>query len=91
VRVAKHPFAEGAMRYAFYMTERGVNGVAELVAKLPKNLNPKYYNLDTMKKDIEAMIICSHIVDDFNERIIGISDSKLLTEFVNSYIYEFTN
>jgi ribonuclease HII len=61
------------------------------VAKLPKNVNPKQYNLETMKKDIETMIICSHIVNEYNERIIGISDSKLLTEFVHSYIYEFTN
>lgn len=57
------------MRYAFYMKE--LDGQKEeLVAKLPKNVNPKFYNMETMKKDIEAMIICSHIVNDFNERIV---------------------
>jgi len=58
------------MRYAFYMKELEGNK-NELVAKLPKNVNPKTYNIETMVKDIETQIICSHIVNEFNDRIIG--------------------
>lgn len=54
-------------------------------------MNPKHYNLDSMKKDIEAMFICSHIVNDFNERIINYGDSELLVEFVHSFIYELVS
>jgi hypothetical protein len=46
-----------------------------MVAKLPKNVNPKHYNLEVMKNDIEAMFICSHIVNEFNERIINYGDT----------------
>ena len=42
-----------------------------MVAKIPKEVDPKTYNLDHMNKDIEAMFICQHIVNEFNERIIG--------------------
>jgi hypothetical protein len=59
-----------------------------MVAKLPKDVNPKHYNLDVMKNDIEAMFICTHIVNEFNERIISLGDNQLLVEFVHSYIYE---
>ena len=59
-----------------------------MVAKLPKNIDPKHYNLDEMKKDIEAMFICNHIVNDFNEHIINYGDTKLLVEFVHAFIYE---
>ena len=69
MEVAKYPFAEGAMRYAFYMKDLQ-NGL-EMVAKLPKDVNPETYNIEHMKKDLEAMFICSHIVSEFNERIIG--------------------
>ncbi len=62
-----------------------------MVAKLSKNINPKTYNLEHMKLDIEAMFICQHIVNEFNERIIDKQDDKLLTEFVHSFIYEFTD
>jgi len=62
-----------------------------MVAKLPKNINPKTYNLESMKHDIEAMFICQHIVNEFNERIINNQDENLLTEFVHSYIYEYTD
>ena len=41
------------MRYAFYMKELEGNK-NELVAKLPKNINPKSYNVETMAKDIET-------------------------------------
>jgi hypothetical protein len=62
-----------------------------MVAKLPKNVNPASYNLEHMKLDIEALFICQHIVNEFNERIIDKQDDKLLTEFVHSFIYEFTD
>jgi len=75
------------MRYAFYMEDIECDN-QQMVAKLPKNLNPKHYNLDVMKNDIETMFICSHIVNDFNERIINYGDTKLLVEFVHSFIYE---
>jgi len=58
------------------------------VGKVPKDMHPKTYNLDSMKSDIEAMFICSHIVKEFNERLISSIDSKYLVEFVHSFIYE---
>lgn len=54
-------------------------------------MDPKSYNLEVMKNDIEAMFICSHIVNEFNERIIGTGDTRLLIEFVHSFIYEITD
>jgi hypothetical protein len=42
------------MRYAFYMKETTKNSIRLLVAKIPKDVNPESYNLETMKKDIEA-------------------------------------
>ena len=91
VKLAKFPFSEGAMRYTFYMNDLELEDGHEMVAKLPKDINPKSYNLEIMSKDIEAMVLCQHIVNEFNERIIGKQDQKLLTEFVFSYIYEFTD
>jgi hypothetical protein len=61
------------MRYAFYMID--VVSDQKMVAKLPKDVNPKHYNLDVMKNDIEAMFICTHIVNEFNERIISLGDN----------------
>jgi len=75
------------MRYAFYMED--IDARQKLVAKVPKDLNPKNYNLESMKSDIEAMIICQHIVNEFNDLMIEFQDESLLTEFVRSYIYEF--
>lgn len=74
------------MRYAFYMNDMTCK--QELVAKMPKSINPKYYNLEVMKKDIEAMFVCSHIVNDFNDHIINYGDANLIIEFVHSFIYE---
>lgn len=74
------------MRYAFLMKD--ITCDQELVAKLPKSTNPKSYKLEVMKNDIEAMFICSHIVNEFNEHIINFGDTKLLVEFVHSFIYE---
>ena len=50
--MADAPFAEGAMRYAFYLEDLDTN--YKYVAKLPKHIAPKYYNMDVMKNDIEA-------------------------------------
>ena len=58
------------------------------MVKVPKDINPKTYNLEEMKKDIEAMFICSHIVNEFNERLISLVDSRYMVEFVHSFIYE---
>ena len=41
-----------------------------------------------MKKDIEAMFICSNVVSEFNDKIICYEDSSLLVEFVHCFIYE---
>ena len=60
VVIADSPFSEGAMRYAFLMKDCDLN--EEHVVKVPKNINPKSYNLEEMKNDIEAMFICSHMV-----------------------------
>ena len=54
-------------------------------------ISEKSYNLDVMKNDIEAMFICTHIVNEFNDRIILLSDQTLLIEFVHSFIYEITS
>jgi vacuole morphology and inheritance protein 14 len=90
VKIAQHPFSEGAMRYAFYMKD--VELGEELVAKLPKKISAKSYNILEMKKDIESMLICGHIVSEFNERIVSFSNSvTTFVEFVHSYIYELTD
>ena len=86
VKIASQPFAEGAMRYAFYMQDLASKN--EYVAKLPKDLRPKTYNLEEMKNDIEAMFVCSHIVNEFNEKLISSIDSKYLVEFVHAFVYE---
>lgn len=74
------------MRYAFLMKD--VELEEQYVVKLPKDINPKHYNLEEMKHDIEAMFVCSHIVNEFNERLISTIDSRYLVEFVHSFIYE---
>ena len=74
------------MRYAFQMKDCDLKD--KYVVKLPKNVNPKTYNLQEMKNDIEAMFICKHIVNEFNDKLISTIDSRYLVEFVHSYIYE---
>ena len=86
IMVQQHPFSEGAMRYAFMMKDYDQHG--SFVVKVPKNINPKSYQLEEMKNDIEAQLICSHIVNEFNEKLICSIDSKYLIEFVYTYIYE---
>jgi vacuole morphology and inheritance protein 14 len=58
------------------------------VVKVPKDVRAKNYNLEEMKNDIEAMFICTHVVNEFNERLISFVDSKYLVEFVHSFLYE---
>jgi hypothetical protein len=45
-----------------------------------------------MKKDIEAMFICYHIVNSFNDAIISFGSERgrndFLIEFVHAFIYE---
>lgn len=84
--IANDPFAEGAMRYAFMMRDQELQ--EEYVVKVPKDVRAKNYNLEEMKNDIEAMFICTHIVNEFNERLISLVDSKYLVEFVHSFLYE---
>lgn len=86
IQIANLPFSEGAMRYAFLMKDMELN--EQYVVKVPKDMNPATYNLETMKSDIEAMFICSHIVAEFNERLISFVDSRYLVEFVHSFLYE---
>ena len=86
ITIAKSPFSKGAMRYAFLMRDCDLN--ENYVVKIPMDINPKTYNLEEMKNDIEAQFICSHIVNEFNERMISSIDSKYLVEFVHSFLYE---
>ena len=61
------------------------------VAKLPKDLRSTKYNLEDMKGDIETMFLCSHIVNDFNEKLIAVVESNYLMDFVHSFIYEIND
>ena len=57
---------------------------------MPKDQSEATYNLECMKQDIEAMFLCSHIVKEYNERLLsgGSVDSRQLVDFVHSFIYE---
>ena len=80
-------FSEGAMRYAHYM--RDINMQENIVAKIPRTIEEKEYNPESMMKDIESMIISQHIVNDFNDKIISkLGDTETLFSFVSSYVYE---
>ena len=81
------PFAEGAMRYAFYMKDLMLD--QNLVGKLDKKIKLKEQSLAHYSKDILSIVICRHIAYDFNDRVINIvPDTRLLINFVHSYIYE---
>ena len=58
------------------------------VVKVPKDVNPITYNPEEMKYDIEAMFICKHIVNEFNDKMICLVDSRYMVEFVHSFIYD---
>ena len=77
------------MRYAFLMEDEDLH--EKYVVKVPKNIHPKTYHPEEMKNDIEAMFICTHIVNEFNEKLISLVDSRYLVEFVHTFIYEILN
>ena len=80
------PFSAGAMRFAFYMKDLELN--QKLVAKIPKIIDDSY-NPTQMMRDIEALFICTHIINEFNDRIISfLPDNNMLMNFVNGFIYE---
>eukprot|EP00825_Cyclidium_porcatum_P036758 TRINITY_DN3946_c0_g1_i1.p1 TRINITY_DN3946_c0_g1~~TRINITY_DN3946_c0_g1_i1.p1 ORF type:complete len:575 (-),score=85.89 TRINITY_DN3946_c0_g1_i1:473-2197(-) len=86
LQICKYPFSQGAMRYAFYAHDKKID--QKIVAKLPKQIG-EGYSIDEMKKDIQAIFICQHIVNEFNEKIVHIvPDTRLLLNFVHSFIYE---
>ena len=83
------PFAAGSMRYAFYMKDLNMN--QKMVGKIPKVLDQNYVP-EIMMKDIESILVCSHIVSEFNDRIVSIlPDADMLISFVHCYIYEIIN
>jgi vacuole morphology and inheritance protein 14 len=74
------------MRYAFYAYDDMLQ--QNLVAKLLKVLS-RGYDLDTLKKDLESVFICQHLVNEFNERVIPyVADTSSLLNFVHCFIYE---
>lgn len=86
----EEPFAEGAMRYAFYMKDITLN--QKMVGKLNKTIKNKENNLNFLSKDILSIIVCQHIAYDFNDRVLNIlPDARLLINFVHAYIYELIN
>lgn len=70
------------MRYAFLAEDLNLN--ENCVVKVPKDINPITYNIVEMKNDMEAMFICTLIVNEFNEKIISLVDSKYMVEFVHT-------
>ena len=86
VIVDELPFSEGAMRYAFYMYDITLNQA--LIGKLPKKIKNDQNNLDFFSKDIESVIICQHLVNSFNERIVEfLPSSDLILNFVHTFVY----
>ncbi len=74
------------MRYAFYARDDLLN--QKLVAKLPKWMD-ETYTIDHMKKDLESIFICQHVVNEFNDKIIHVvPDTRLLLNFVHCFLYE---
>ena len=89
IQIHNKPFSQGAMRYAFYALDTTLN--QKLVAKLPKSLTS--YNIPTLQKDLESIFICQHIVNEFNEKIVLVSDEKtnILFDFIHCFIYELAD
>ena len=80
------PFSAGAMRYAFFMKDLDLD--QKLVAKIPKVLDHTYVP-EIMMRVIESLFICSHVVNEFNDRIVSIlPDPDMLISFVHCFIYE---
>jgi len=88
VQIAKFPFAQGAMRFAFYMKDLGVSGDHQhTVAKFPKKIN-KNYTIDYMKREVEAVLMCQLITNEFNDRLVNNANEDLLMSFVQARVYE---
>ena len=47
-----------------------------MVAKLPKDRNPKVNTIEEMSKDIEASLVCSIIVEGFNVKLESLKDHR---------------
>jgi hypothetical protein len=77
------------MRYAFQAFDLTYNET--YAVKLPKNINEEHYSLQAMSADLESIIICKLIVDEMNDRMINVINSKYLVEFVQAFIYEITD
>lgn len=60
-----------------------------MVGKIPIEIREeKNYNMEFMKKDIESIIICQHIANEFNEKVVEFVDNtELLMNFVHNFIY----
>jgi hypothetical protein len=87
VQIKRDKMSEGAMRYAFDCFDKDLN--QKLVAKLPKVIYSHSYNVESMGKDLENMVICQRILHEFNDRIVDkISDTSLLLGIVSSFLYE---
>ncbi|KAL4471762.1 hypothetical protein ABPG74_008655 [Tetrahymena malaccensis] len=89
IKISDVPFAEGAMRYAFYAYDTLLN--QKLVAKLNKKQiqnNPELEK-EQMVKDLESQYICQHIVNTFNDRVSEyVQSTENLKNFVHCFIYE---
>ena len=86
VWINSKPFAAGAMRYACYMKDIDLD--QKLVAQIPLVLDESY-KPEIMKKDIESLFICNHIVNEFNDRVVSLlPDPDMLISFVHCFIYE---
>jgi hypothetical protein len=90
ITIGTDPFSEGCNRLAFYMKDKTLE--QNLVAKLPKSIKASEYSIDGLKKELEAITICQHLVSEFNERVVNmVPDTRLLFNFINCYIYEILN
>ncbi len=74
------------MRYAFHAFD--LTYYEMYAVKLPKVLNEETYTLKAMSNDLESIVICKMIVDEMNDRLISVVDTKYLVEFVQAFIYE---
>lgn len=87
VTLQDEPFAQGEMRYAFYMNDQSLD--QKLVGKINKVIKKEENTLQHLSKDILSVIVCQKLAYDFNDRIINfLPDTKLLINFVHAYIYE---
>lgn len=77
------------MRYAFQAYDLTYNET--YAVKLPKTMSSDTYNIAGMSTDLETIIICKMIVDEMNDRLISVIDTKYLVEFVQAFIYEIND